>query len=115
MKQILLPIVASLYLCVCSRAADYPAGSVNLKNATAQQVLPIYKAMSGLELLTDSRIKTVHISITLVSPKVNSKAELVKLIETALREQSGIIITQLDDKTASVTYNDALPIQKAKN
>jgi len=114
MKKILLPLFASLSLCFCTFAADYPAGSINLANATAQQVLPIFKEISGLELVVDSRVKTLRVSITFLSPEAKSKAELIALIETTLREQGGIVITRLDDKKASVTYNDALPIKKTK-
>ena len=37
----------------------------------------------------------------------------MKLIEKAMLEQAGIVITHLDDKRASVTCNDALPIPKS--
>jgi len=44
-----------------------------------------------------------------------TKAEALKLMEKALIEQGGVVITRLDDKRASVTYNDALPIAPPSN
>jgi hypothetical protein len=38
----------------------------------------------------------------------------MKLIEKALVDQAGVVITQLDGQRASVTYNDALAITPAK-
>jgi hypothetical protein len=43
------------------------------------------------------------------------KSELMKSIERDLIEQAGIVITRLDDKRASVTYNDALPITQQEH
>lgn len=36
-------------------------------------------------------------------------------MEDALIKQAGIVITHLDDKSVSVTYNDALPITGSKH
>ena len=38
------------------------------------------------------------------------KEEVVKRFREAFLEQAGIVITPLDDKRESVTYNDALPL-----
>ena len=89
-------LITMLFLSTCAFAADFPADSFNYQNATVGQVLPIYKELSGLELVVDSRVKNVR-------------------IEKELLEQAGVIITHLDDKRASVTCNDALTITKAKN
>ena len=79
-----------------------------------QMTLQLYKAMFGLELLIDSRaaqIKTPIIwQVTVTEGFAGDEAR--KFIEKALLEQSGIVITRLDDKRVSVTYNDALPIKK---
>jgi len=115
MKRHLTLLIAVLFFGLSCLAADFPAGSVNLAGATSQQILPLYQSLSGLELVVDSRVKTLRVSITFVSPEVKSKVELLALMETAFREQAGIVITRLDDKQASVTYNDALPIKKAKS
>ena len=81
-----------------------------------QMTLQLYKVMFGVELLIDSRAAQVKTPI--VWPvKVSegfTEDEARKLMEKTLLEQSGIVITHLDDKRVSVTYNDALPIKKAK-
>jgi hypothetical protein len=41
-----------------------------------------------------------------------SRAEALKFMEKTLLEQAGIVITHLDNKQLSVTYNDALPIKQ---
>jgi len=114
MKRILLPLLAIAFLCACGLAADEPKGTLNFKNAELQQVLPIYKALSGLDLVVDSRVKTVRWPVTLQSSEPLSKAEAMKLIEKALADQAGVVITHLDGQRASVTYNDALAITPVK-
>jgi type II secretory pathway component GspD/PulD (secretin) len=114
MKRILLPFFASFFLCACALAADEQKVTLGLKGAEVQQVLPIYKAMSGLDLVVDSRVKTVLWPVTLQSSEALPKAEATKLIEKALLEQAGVVITHLDGRRASVTHNDALAIIPAK-
>ena len=114
MKRILLPFFASFFLCACSFAADEPKVTLGLKNAEVQQVLPVYKAMSGLDLVVDSRVKSVRWPVTLQSSEALPKAEATKLIEKALLEQAGVVITHLDGQRASVTHNDALAVTPAK-
>ena len=108
-------LITMLFLSTCAFAADFPAGSFNYQNATVGQVLPIYKELSGLELVVDSRVKNVRHWINWKSTEALSKAEATKRIEKELLEQAGVIITHLDDKRASVTCNDALTITKTKN
>jgi hypothetical protein len=114
MKRIAPALFMSLFLCACALGADNPKGVLDFKNAEVQQLLPIYKAMSGLDLVVDSRVRTVHSPITLQSSAPIGKAEATKLIEKALLEQAGVVITHLDGQRASVTYNDALVVIPAK-
>jgi type II secretory pathway component GspD/PulD (secretin) len=86
-------------------------GTINFKNVDVSAILSIYQKMSGLELIIDSRAKTVSANINLQA-QVSTRAEGMKDIETALIAQAGIVITHLDDKRASVTFNDALPITR---
>jgi len=94
------------------------ADTLNITQADAvSQVLPLYSGTSGLELVIASNVKRVYATITIdVAPnKQLEKTEAAKLIEKALIEQAGIVITRLDGKRASVTYNDALkttPVKK---
>ena len=102
--------LASLLVTFCAYSADYPDSKIDLTNADLSQVLRIYKGVSGLDLIIDSRAK-IECHITLVSATLK-KDELLKLIESTLVTQARIVITRLDDKRASVTFNDALPITR---
>lgn len=116
MKTHLLILLALLLTSAGAHSAEAGGvpGSIRFSNAEVSQVLPIYRAMTGRELVVDSRVKTVRHTITLEA-QAAGKEEGAKLIEKALLSQAGIVITRLDKKRASVTYNDALPIAPAKN
>ena len=114
MRSILLLSFLSLFVRLHALAAEEPKGRLNIKDFDVQQVLPFYKDISALELVIDSRVKTVHSSITLQISEPLPKAQAVRLLEKALLEQAGIVITRLEGERASVTYNDALPIVAAK-
>ena len=118
LRRIILPSLTVFLLPLCLLGAD---GSVvrnhhfdsSLKN-DVQMTLQLYKAMFGLELLIDSRAAQVKTPI-IWQVKVTdgfTGDEARKFMEKTLLEQSGIVITRLDDKRVSVTYNDALPIKK---
>ncbi len=96
-------------LCLFSADVANPPNSISFTNVHLIQVLEIYKLVSGFELVTDSHVKRVPHQITLEAHGVETD-KAVKLLEKALLEQAGVVITRLDDKRASVTYNDALPI-----
>jgi hypothetical protein len=108
-------LVSSFY----ARADDFDStiGGIHFddsKKIDAQGVLVIYQAISQLELIVDSRAKEVHplIIYHVKFGKAFTKSEALKLMEKTLLEEAGIVITHLDDKRASVTYNDAIPIKK---
>jgi type II secretory pathway component GspD/PulD (secretin) len=106
-------LLASLLMSLCpSFADDIPLGTMNLENVPASEVLTIYKQMSGLELVVDSRAKHVTSPVTFKTTTPLKKEDALKLIQSALLKQAGIVITPLDDKRASVTFNDALPITR---
>ena len=87
---------------------------IDFKNAPPSMILPIYKQLSGRELVIDSRAKLVGSSsrITLRIEGSRTKEEVLKLMREAFLKQAGIVITQLDDERESVTINDALPIKR---
>ena len=87
------------------------SGIIDLQQLPVSEVLPLYEKMSGLEFVIDSRVKTVSSPITLRIVGLRTKEEVMKLMREALVKQAGIVITQLDDKRESVTFNDALPIK----
>jgi len=103
----------ALFVSLCSLSAEEPKYTIDFKKVDTQQALSFYANLSGLELVTDSHVSAVHNPIALQSSSP-SKSETMKLVEKALIEQAGIVITRLDDKKASVTFNDALPITTAK-
>jgi hypothetical protein len=101
----------------CLLSAEEPKGTMNFISVPSEKVLSFYHQLSGLGLITDSHVKLAHNPVTLRSSTPLSKTEMMEpmeLIENGLIDQSGIVITRLDDEKASVTYNDALPIAKVK-
>ena len=113
MKRTVLVFVTSVLLVTLTQAADDPTSTLNITNAEVRQVLPIYKEATGLELFVDSRVGNVHSPVTVTSAEPLSKAEIAKRIEKALLEQARVVVTHLDDRRVSVTYNDALPLALA--
>jgi hypothetical protein len=110
MKQNLLLWLTTLLLSVCAVSADEPKRTVNFINTPLEKILPIYHELSGLELIESSEVMKLHTAITLRTAVPVSKADMVKLMEKALVDQAGVVISRLDAQRASVTYNDALPI-----
>lgn len=115
MKRIALTFIpiaaASLLPCFAAEPRVVTVDSA----APASRMLESFRALSGLELAIASTVTNAsRLPITMEVPRGErlESAEALKLIERALREQAGIIITRLDDKRASVTYNDALPTTK---
>jgi hypothetical protein len=88
---------------------------VNFFGAVVPQVLVFYREYSKQELVISSEVRRLNTGIWVQVPKGASNAELLKSLETALREQAGVILTQLDTNRTSVTYNDSLPILVVTN
>ena len=80
-------------------------GSINLINTQVAQVLELYKVASGLELTISPEVKNFSYtaSIALKADQID-RAEMAKLIEKSLFEQTGIVITK-NGSNASVTYS----------
>jgi type II secretory pathway component GspD/PulD (secretin) len=114
MKRTFLLILASLLVTLGSSFADDATNiTLDWKNVDVSQALSIYQKMSGLELVIDSPAR-VGTPITIQTSVSMSKAETMKLVEKSLVTQAGIVITRLDDKRASVTFNDALTINPVR-
>ena len=74
-------LLASLLVTFCSSFADdIPLGTMNLENVPAPEVLTIYKQMSGLELVVDSRAKHVTSPVTFKTTTPLKKEDALKLI-----------------------------------
>jgi hypothetical protein len=82
---------------------------INFVNAPADKVLDLYVASAKSPVIIASNVQQATHRITLqataVSPQVAQQ-----MIEQALLKQAGIVITRLDDKRISVTYNDRLEL-----
>ena len=83
-------------------------------NSPVTAVLELYGELARVELVMASNVATVPYKITIVTKKPISTmttAEMARIIEEALLEQAGVIITRLKGKQASVTFNDTLKKQ----
>ena len=86
---------------------------IDFNGVDPSQALSVYAQCSGLELVIDSHVKSVHTPIVLHNSNLSS-SEMATSLKKALTEQAGIVITRLDDKKASVTYDSTLPTKKSK-
>jgi hypothetical protein len=97
---------ASLLHCFAaeSRSVTFYSG------ASASRMLESFRELSGLELIMASNliVSSLPVTVEVSQRKTLERAEAVRLIERALLEQAAVIITRLDDKRASVTFNDQL-------
>ena len=83
--------------------------NINFVNVPPDKVLDFYEAATKQELVIASDVRRATHDITL---RFSGSPESVpSLIEQTLMKQAGIVITRLDDKRASVTYNDQLELQ----
>jgi len=114
MRTNILPILTALLLSLCWLSADEAKAKIDFNGTDQQQVLQVYAKLSGLELITDSHVRHLKSNIVLHNSGL-SNSEMMASVEKALIEQAGIVITHLDDKRASVTHNDALPITPSKH
>jgi hypothetical protein len=115
MKRILTLLLASLLLALTASSADdtKPVSSIiDLKGASPSMIWPIYEKLSGRKLVIDSRAKAMDAQITLRIENVQTTEEVLKQMREAFLKQARIVITRLDDKRESVTFNDALPIPR---
>ncbi len=72
--------------------------------------MEIYKGVTQLELVVASNVKQASARVSAGSGRDLKQDEAARLLEQALLKQAGVIITSLDGKKASVTYNDRLEI-----
>jgi len=124
MKNIILTgiMAISLLLVGCGKKSSISENSmtppsaqpgIDFNGVDPSQALSVYAQCSGLELVIDSHVKSVHTPIVLHNSNLSS-SEMATSLEKALNEQAGIVITRLDDKKASVTYDSTLPTKKSK-
>ena len=87
-------------------ASAQPSGVFRFLSADVMNVLESYQAMTGLKLVITPHVHQAK--ITLESQVPTSAQEAARMIERALIDQAGVVITPLGDGKVSVTQNDAL-------
>ncbi len=111
------PIVLGslLTLLLTFTAPAQPSGVFKFEAAEVSKVFEAYRVITGLELVIASNVeKAPPFKITLQSKRETTAKEAARMIERALLEQAGVVITHLEDGRISVTYNDALKIRLPK-
>ena len=103
MKKILSQIFVCLLLSSAVFATPEPGFTLDISSDELQDVLHTYAMLSGLELVESSEVKAIHTLVTIQPIHQVTKAEALKLIEEAVKDQAGVVIKRLDDKKVSVT------------
>jgi hypothetical protein len=88
--------------------------SVDFTNVDSQTVIALYAKLSGLDLNTDSYARDIHKLISVQAYEI-TQTQMIKLVETGLKEQAGIVITRIDDKRALVTHDNPQLVTKPKD
>ena len=115
-------MILGLLLCICtlscSRKAENAAagtgkiiGGMNLVGVPVDSALNIYRGATESELVIASNVQLAKHTITLQASNLHSQ-DLAPLVEHALLIQAGVILTRLDEKRVSVTYNDRMILQQ---
>lgn len=115
----LMKITSFLAIICFSILAGFPAsgqstnkvtGSIKFVNVSVSDALETSKAVAKCDLIIASDVRRANHSIN-VHAKGVSREVVEQMIKQALLKQAGIVITRLDDKRVSVTYNDKLELQ----
>jgi hypothetical protein len=77
-------------------------------------VLKLYREMSGAELQVHQRVDSLRAKITVDPQRDVTMPEAVRLIEKALREQAGVVVTHQDSNHVTVTYDETLKVNRAR-
>jgi hypothetical protein len=88
------------------------SAQIRFQSADLVNVLESYQAMTGLKLVTTSEVHQAK--ITLQSQGPTSAQEAARMIERALIDQAGVVITPLGDGKVSVTQDDALATEATR-
>jgi hypothetical protein len=115
MKRLKFIFVCVSILACCfvhAQSGDKMTGTVNLVNVSVSQALDIYKAFSKMELVIETNISWDIHTITAKGTGLSAEAG-THLIQHALLEQAGVVITPLDTNRALVTYDRSLPIKSS--
>jgi hypothetical protein len=112
----ILSVAASSAFAAEARTTDViPAGMVNWIRLDPVTAAQFYADLTGMRLVTSSHVTCLTNRITLQPREAMKVSKMTKLVEKALREQAGVVLTKLDEKRLSVTHNDALSINGGGN
>jgi hypothetical protein len=104
MKKIVSMIFAGLLLSSPIFAVTEPVTlTVDIEKDDLQDVLQAYAKFAGLQLEESDEVQKMHALITVHPDHQVTVKEAIKLIEDAVKDQAGVVIKHLDDKTASAT------------
>jgi len=95
MRTNILQILIALLVSVYSLSAEENKAKIDFNGVAPEQALSVYAKLSGLELITDSHVKSLRSKIMLQNSGL-SKSEMMTSLEKALIEQAGVVITPLD-------------------
>ncbi len=87
-----------------------PLGTFMFVYTDPRQVVEMYALSSGATLIKSSHLDKATGRVSIQPKTALKKSEALKLMEKALLEQAGVVITKLDGNRVSVTYNEALPL-----
>ncbi len=110
-------IIIAITVCVVTAARPQDTRETDLvrfTDAGVAHVIAAYGDLTKEQIFVSSDVKRVRNTVTLrIGPEV-PRGEIPKLLTKALLDQAGIVVTKLDDKRTSVTYNDSLPLTRAE-
>lgn len=105
--------------CIAAYATNVSTGGTSeITEGQVTNLLRLYADISGLELVIASNVKQVRSRVVALPERHGERwdfAKLCSVIQKALLDQRGVVIMRLDDKRASVTYNDALKAAPIKD
>jgi hypothetical protein len=104
------------------RAPAYAIADTNLSEcppiaftgAGANSVLQIYRELMDAQLDIQLPPEASSARITLRSEAKLTRSEAARLIENALREQAGIVVTRVDAKHLKITFDDTVKRKETK-
>ncbi len=102
--------LATLFAMVITLTAPaQTTGVFKFESADLMYVLEAYQSMTGRQLVITSNVRQAK--ITLQSQGPTTAQEAARMIERALIDQAGVVITPLDSGRVSVTSDDVLAKQ----
>jgi type II secretory pathway component GspD/PulD (secretin) len=110
----LLTLLLPLYLLGTHPSHSAEPGNrpigLDYRGVPVSALFSTYRSLTPLELFIDSRACTNGTRVRLRTDRPVPRDQAMKLIERALLEQAGIVVTRLEDGRVSITYNDKLPL-----